>query len=71
MYVSDALAGYMCRFCYKAFSNKQNVRRHELIHTGEKPFSCECGRAFTQKAHLMRHYVTVHKTVPDEYRKKN
>ena len=59
---------YSCRICYKSFSNKQNARRHEIIHTGQKPWQCDsCERGFTQKVHLIRHYVGVHKFLPPEY----
>ncbi|XP_065189970.1 zinc finger protein 251-like [Sycon ciliatum] len=32
------------------------LRRHTLIHSGERPFTCKtCGRSFTQSSHLREH----------------
>ncbi len=53
--------------CGKAFTQKNNLKRHSIVHseTNTKHFVCEedgCGRAFTQKANLIRHYL-VHSDV--------
>ena len=31
---------YQCNLYSKAFTQKGNVKQHELIHTGEKPYKC-------------------------------
>ena len=54
------MKGHPCRFCNKIFSAPCHVTKHERIHTGEKPYSCEiCGKTFAEKgnmkAHLARH----------------
>lgn len=48
--------------CNKAFSEKQNLKTHMLIHFDSRPFACpkKCGLSFRTKGnmmdHLRRHY---------------
>ena len=42
--------------CGKCFSDVGNIRKHERVHTGEKPYACEQrGKCFAQAGGLRRH----------------
>ncbi|KAJ3308599.1 Metallothionein expression activator [Blyttiomyces sp. JEL0837] len=46
-----------CGTCGKAFQRRQDLRRHEMIHTGIKAFTCPlgCGTLFSRHDALQRH----------------
>lgn len=44
-----------CPHCKKTFLCESKLQRHSRTHTGEKPFVCLCGQAFTQKSSLKTH----------------
>ncbi|XP_067097615.1 zinc finger protein 770-like [Osmerus mordax] len=52
-------SSYQCAICYKSFEAPSKLKRHYLIHTGQRPFQCSvCEKAFTQSGHLKTHLQT-------------
>ena len=52
---------FECPYCHRILKTRQNVQRHILTHTGEKPFQCpKCPYACTQKTHLGSHMARIH-----------
>ncbi|XP_043217635.1 ras-responsive element-binding protein 1-like isoform X2 [Amphibalanus amphitrite] len=50
-----------CRFCDRVFPWSSSLKRHELTHSGEKPYSCpHCPVHFTTKSNCDRHLVRKH-----------
>ncbi|KAL0852820.1 hypothetical protein ABMA27_012623 [Loxostege sticticalis] len=50
---------FACKFCDRTFTIKKCHKRHEMAHTGDRPFMCNhCGRKFMRSYHLSRHMRT-------------
>ncbi|EME78247.1 uncharacterized protein MYCFIDRAFT_7171, partial [Pseudocercospora fijiensis CIRAD86] len=50
-----------CHECGKCFTRREHLRRHAIIHLGQKPFACTvrgCTRAFYRSDQLLRHSRT-------------
>ena len=57
-----------CSFCGQQFNNARSHRRHERIHTGERPFTCPlCGIGTTRKDTLRTHCLRQHGMTAEQY----
>lgn len=55
------LGKYTCSECGKDFRQREDLRRHYRIHTGEKPYACPwCSHRCTQLSHLKDHVKRRH-----------
>jgi hypothetical protein len=68
-YLSCALPAYICSVygCGKRFADRTNVKRHEMIHSGVRPYRCPaagCTRGYFWRKHLTKHISSVHKNLP-------
>ncbi|KAL0858413.1 hypothetical protein ABMA27_012292 [Loxostege sticticalis] len=56
---------HVCNVCRKAFTDKKALNQHLVIHSGERPLSCDvCQQTFKHKASLYTHRKRVHKVFP-------
>ncbi|XP_033821186.2 zinc finger protein Xfin-like [Periophthalmus magnuspinnatus] len=61
MHAASATAtDHRCSVCDRAFTTKTRLKRHMIVHTGDKPFSCPvCNKCFSQKYNVRLH-MAVH-----------
>ncbi|TMS36580.1 hypothetical protein L596_003713 [Steinernema carpocapsae] len=57
---------FMCDICQMQFSQKANMHRHRMRHTGVKPYQCRyCLKRFFRKDQMQEHSMTHIKTGDD------
>lgn len=62
---SDNEKSLSCDFplCDKTFNCKSSLKRHSVIHTGERAYECQyCSKQFTTNSNMVRHITNKHKT---------
>ena len=51
----------MCPICNKQFRDTTALRRHSLVHSGERPHACkQCDKRFRRRDHLKSHVTAYH-----------
>lgn len=52
----DHFKRFICHSCPYSTNNKGHLKRHFLVHSGERPYKCEiCNKGFTQSQDLRNH----------------
>ncbi|XP_050431584.1 zinc finger protein 454-like isoform X5 [Adelges cooleyi] len=55
-FTKNIIRHYKCDVCFKDFSCKSLLTKHERVHNGEKPYKCAvCSKSFSQKYNLTAH----------------
>lgn len=50
---------FVCSVCSKAFTKQVYLKRHEVVHSGERPYVCrQCGGSFSRTGDLAKHLRT-------------
>ncbi|XP_020799617.1 oocyte zinc finger protein XlCOF26 [Drosophila serrata] len=64
---------YKCAFCNLRFEVKSQLKKHEVVHSGERNFPCEiCNVSFTRNFNLKTHYRSkLHKKKAEKKSERN
>lgn len=56
------LPNNQCPYCLKLFRSGYDMKRHQRVHTGEKPFECQqCDKMFARKDNYRLHMLKYHR----------
>ncbi|CAH1776925.1 unnamed protein product, partial [Owenia fusiformis] len=54
--ITSSPGGHRCMECHRCFKYEKHLKRHELVHTGERPYKCvHCNKDFRRVDTLMKH----------------
>lgn len=60
-YVHQKLPGTTCKLCGKHFRNRSSLRKHHLVHTGDRPYDClHCDAVYRNTTSLANHVARSH-----------
>lgn len=63
-FVHQRLPGTTCKLCGKHFRNRASLRKHHLVHTGDRPYNCpHCDAVFRNSTSVVRHVAHNHKDI--------
>ncbi|XP_023721528.1 PR domain zinc finger protein 10 isoform X4 [Cryptotermes secundus] len=63
----NELYPYQCHICHRAFPRNYSLKRHQLLHAGDKKYVCEiCGYEFSHVHNRDRHVRKHHKNQEGE-----
>ena len=52
---------HVCSICKKGFKKEKGLKKHMLLHSRERPYSCQdCGKRFRTSTYLRTHCMGVH-----------
>merc|ERR1712029_14202 len=58
---------HQCQYCLLGHYSLAQLKRHEMVHTGEKPFPCDiCKRMFRSKYDVSAHKLSKHADEEDK-----